>query len=187
MQIRNLTAAALIVALSVAGCTTQTVESLSESPTPSAAPPVFASEAEALEAARAAYARYESVTDRILAEGGTRPERIAAVAIGKAYDDAIAGYETFRSEGYRLTGAPVATITGLQSHSDGIESPVVTAYLCLDIADTDVINSQGDSVIDPERPSLQSFVVEFNYNLAGDGSLALSSREGWDGNGVCDS
>lgn len=68
-------AAALLVAL--VGCS-GTPEIPDADPAPSA-PPLFATEEEALEAATAVYEEYLAVSNQVLADGGSDPDRVARV------------------------------------------------------------------------------------------------------------
>jgi len=179
MQIRRPLATTLLVAVMVSGCASPPVTGPTASPVPTTTP-VFASEAEALEAAREAYAAYETLSDEILQSGGEQPERIAAVATGEAYTDALSGYENFRTSGYRLIGSPTATVTSLQTYSP----TSVTAYVCLDVSGTDVVDQTGESIVAPDRPLKQPFVVTFDASE--NGSIFLASRSAWEGKGICD-
>ena len=181
MQIRRPLAATLLFAVMISGCASPPVARPSASPVPTTTP-VFASEAEALEAAREAYAAYETMSDEILRGGGERPERIAAVATGEAYTDALSGYENFRTSGYRLIGTPTARVTSVQTYS----STSVTAYVCLDVSGTDVVDRAGESIVSPDRPLRQPFVVTFEASEADSNSILLASRSVWEGNGICD-
>lgn len=145
--------------------------------------PVFASEEEALAAAEDAYAAYLAKADEIAADGGQDPARIEVVAGGELVDSAIEGFEQLRENGWRTVGSSVLSVFVEQS-IDLVGSPVVIAYVCVDVSGVDVLDVAGISVVSADRPDLQEFEVAFD---ALDRSVVPVSREPWTGGGVCDS
>jgi hypothetical protein len=187
MQIRVAGAVVALSAAALSGCTSEPLpEPTSPAPTST---PVFASEAEALAAAEASYAAFQTLSDQILADGGRDPDRIRTVATRDALIDALKGYTNFRTKGWRLIGNSTSVITELQrvSPSAASQEDVVTAYLCIDVSGTDVLNASDISVVQPSRPKFQSFSVAFDLTkTAVAPSLILSKRVPWSGGGVCE-
>lgn len=153
-------------------------------PTPSATP-IFASEEEALAAAEEAYAAYLEMSNLISSEGGVDPERIAPFASRDLYQSALDGFETLRANEWRTVGESVlqravlqfADLSG-QNHEDA-----VAAYVCVDVADVDVVDATGASVVSPDRPDLQAFEVFFD--LSSESLLVPSTRDTWEPGAVC--
>lgn len=183
MRIRNLRAAVGLVVIALSGCAGgEAVPTLPPTPTSS---PIFASEEEALAAAKEAYAAYLEMSNLISSEGGVDPERIAAVARGELYEAALLGFETLRADGLRFVGTSEIRATELQYALLETLEPnhVVAAYICVDVSALDVVNEAGDSVVSSARPDFQAFEVFFD--LTDEGRLSPSSREPWESKSLC--
>lgn len=146
--------------------------------------PIFASDEEALAAAEEAYGAYQSEEDAISARGGAEPDSIDQVATGAALEAAKTGFRKYATAGYRSVGSTGYELTQLQQYSPYAEEGlgIVSAYLCMDLSNLDVVDAQGASVVSRDRPNLQSFEVSFDLV---DNILLLSSRDPWDGEGIC--
>ena len=182
MRARQLPLILVIGVLLLAGCLPQPAEDPVE-PDPSSAP-VFASEEEALAAAVAAYEDYLKVSDAIAADGGANPERLQEVAAGALVDQEVAGFEEFAAEGFRSTGRTVILNPVLQQWEanpvEGQES--IWMYLCSDVSAVDVINSDGVSVVSPDRPSRVSLQVGLALEA---NRLLVSSKDVWTSDDIC--
>jgi hypothetical protein len=179
--------AALMLAATLAvltGC------SAPETPPPASSPsatakPVFGSDEEALAAAEKAYTEYLRMSDRILAGGGEDPERIASLAVGRALEDAYAGYDEFRQASLRSVGSTTLKEISLQQVNASAESGAVIAYVCLDVSEVDVVDGHGRSVVESSRPPLQAFEAVFDMSSVERGRLILASREPRRAEGIC--
>jgi hypothetical protein len=176
-------AVVLVAALSATACTPPPEPP--RTPAPSSTP-LFASDEEALAAAEAAYAAYQTTEDLILAEGGANGERIIPFAVRDALEAAIEGFETYQAKGYRSVGAIRFKFLNLQSTAlDGtVGRDVVIAYVCLDFSGSDVLDANGQSVVRAGRPIHQQFQVSFDRD-AGRHGLVLSSRDPSAGSTEC--
>jgi hypothetical protein len=145
--------------------------------------PVFASDEEALAAAEAAYAAYLAVSDAIFNEGGTQAERLAAVATGDFLEASIAGFQKVQAKGWRSTGRSAVHSIELQQFDGSGRDRMVIVYLCDDVSAVDVLDSDGLSVVSPDRHDRTLFEVSFDLDRAV-GRLLISSREVW-GDGKC--
>lgn len=176
---------AVVAALAVAavGALTGCVPgkpAVTPAPTSTSGSPVFASDEEALAAAEEAYRAYTRISDQILNEGGVGPERILDVASGEFGEQESVGLAEFASNGWKSTGSSDVTNFVAQSvNLDG--SPVVIAYVCVDVSAVNVVDSTGISVVSATRPDTQAFEVTFD----GATSLLPIAREVWSGGGVC--
>jgi hypothetical protein len=148
--------------------------------------PLFASDEEALAAAKEAYAAYQTAEDQILAEGGVDGDRIRPFAVRDALKAATDGFARYQQENYRSVGITAFEILGLQARSldGGDEQDVVTAYLCLDFSNSDVLDANGHSVVRADRPLRQQFEIAFDKDVES-GGLVLSSRDPWAGHDSC--
>ena len=158
---RTAIALALLIAplLALSGCTPTPPPAVT-SPKPSSTP-LFATEDEALKAATDAYAAYLKVSDQILAEGGTDPERLATVAVGEQLRADAAGFADAAAGGLRGAGSTTFDHVRVQQYQ--LEAPgAAIVYLCEDVSQVDVLNSQGASVVTASRPQRQAYEVTFD-------------------------
>jgi len=174
----------LVGALSASGCAPE-APAADPTPTPSATP-LFASDEEALAAAEEAYAAYQQVEDQILADGGQNGDRIRPFAVRDALQAAVDGFASFEEEGLRSigpTGYELLRVQTVAPRSSQTKN-AVTAYVCLDFSQSDVVNQNNESVVREGRPLLQEFEVAFDVD-AKSGDLVLSSRDPWMGQDEC--
>ncbi|TFD29046.1 hypothetical protein [Cryobacterium cryoconiti] len=176
----------LLAALSLAGCAPEPAPQASETTAPTDAP-VFASDAEALAAATEAYAAYLAMSDKILAEGGNDPDRIRAFASQKLAEIEMEGYANFRSKGLKSVGESRFSDLILQdeSPSDIAGLGAVTTYLCSDVSQVDVVDTNGVSVVADSRPDFTPFIVSFDLVSRDPVALIVASADVWEGAGVC--
>jgi len=146
---------------------------------------VFASDAEALKAAEAAYAAYLKVSDQVLIDGGAKPERLLAVATEAVYQEELEGFEAETAKGWHGVGSSRLDGASLQQYTPDDPNNVVTVYLCTDISGLDVLDSSGQSVVSPSRPSRTAFEVSFAVKSVGESDLLVSNKQVWTGGGVC--
>jgi len=172
-------AAALLLAL--AGCVPSTAHPTA-SPRASATP-VFASDAEALAAAEKAYAAYLKVSDQILIDGGSRPERLQPYVSAALYAEEKKGFDQTATNGWHSTGGTTYDHFSLEVYDPSDRDALVTAYVCSDVSRVDVLDSHGVSVVSPDRPERTAFEVTFA--LLHSRTLVLASNDVWTGDGVC--
>lgn len=166
----------LLAAMLIAGCATP-------APMPTAPPvpseaPVFASDEEALAAAEEAYGRYLETVALVLADGGSGPERLRPFLTDDLFTQELVGYEDFATRGWRAVGQHSFDLT-LQDFDPGTGD--VTAYVCDDRSQLDIVDSHGASVVAPDRPDLAASEVGFVWR----GALIIASQTAWNGGGVC--
>ena len=179
--------AALAVVLSLSGCFADEEPVPTTTPVPSSTP-IFATEEEALAAAEEAYANYQDLETVIFSNGGKGSAEIKDVATRSALEEALAGFSRFEEDGLHSTGEPDFTITDLQYVSDtgANGEDVLGAYLCLDVSRVDVVDSNGNSVVSPDRADVQGYEVSFDHRGDESTALILSSRTIWTGADLCD-
>ena len=175
-------ATALVATLALAGC----VPTPTPTPSTSAATdaPVFASDEEALAAATEAYAAYLKVSDAVGSEGGSNPERYDGVASGPALANASKSAGQFRDMGAHSVGVTSFEVADLQSWGyDRERGTFVTLYLCDDVSQVDVFDSNGASIVSPDRPDRTPFEVSLTALV--DSELQLASKDAWKGGNFC--
>jgi hypothetical protein len=181
-------ALAIAAALALTACVA-TPGDTKPTPTPSATP-LFSSDEEALAAAEEAYAAYQETEDEILASGGASGDRIENFAVREALDAARTGFAEYQTKGYRSIGMITFDSMTLQQYDkeSRTTTDVVTAYICLDFSNQDVIDANGQSIVVSNRSVRQTFQVSFDVDAVPPNPkprLLLASRDPWDGDGVC--
>ncbi|MFJ3471403.1 hypothetical protein ACIPJ1_00550 [Microbacterium maritypicum] len=138
------------VAVTLAGC----APTPAPTPTPTAA---FASEEEAFAAAEATFRQYTAATN---ATDLADPSSFALVfewLLADALSAARENYSKFHAAGITRRGASTFDTFTPVTYSEA----VVTAYVCLDIAEVELFNVDGTSAVPPDRPSRQALEVSF--------------------------
>ena len=178
-------ATALLATFALAGC----VPTPTPTPSTSAATdaPVFASDEEALAAATEAYAGFLMMSDQILKDGGSNPERIREYASDELAMVEMKGYTDTQTKGLRSTGGSQFSNITIQAidETQGNKLAVVTVYLCSDVSAVDVIDASGTSVVSPNRPDRTPFEVTFDLVSTDPMRLLVASADVWGGPGVC--
>jgi hypothetical protein len=173
--------------LSIAGCVPSTpAPAATPSAKASAAAPVFASDEEALAAARSTYEQFVSTVDTVIAENGASPGRIDAFATPALAAEEKQGIQDFVAKGYTVTGRAVVTNAVFQSRSrTGELEGVVTLYVCMDVSGIEITDSAGTSAVEDTRPDLAALEVTFDAQADKPSELVVASKSAWNGGGVC--
>ncbi|MFJ6531031.1 hypothetical protein [Microbacterium sp. NPDC091662] len=156
-----LTMTAVVVML--AGC----APTPAPTPTPTAA---FASEEEAFAAAEETFRQYTAATN---GTDLTDPNSFAPVfdwLLGDALSAARENYSQFHAAGITRRGSSTFDTFTPIKYSEA----VVTAHVCLDIAEVELFNADGTSAVPPDRPSRQAIEVLFTPAKT-DTKFAISS------------
>lgn len=167
-------------ALVLSGCASAPDPVPSESP--SAAEPVFASDEEALAAATEAYAAYQVMSSAIAQQGGEDPNRMKEFATGQALEAELESFTGLADLGLRGLGElRFDSMTIQELDSDG---GTLTAYLCLDVSNTDVVDSNGASRVPADRVDRLPLEVHFIHS-DGRSRLLVERSESWLGENFC--
>ena len=142
--------------------------------------PVFASDEEALAAAKKAYAAYLKASDAITGDGGQDPERIATFVSDDLLNSELQGFAGYAAAGAHSVGSTTFKVLGVQS----IESSgaLISLYICEDVSGLDVVDAEGVTLVSPSRKPITPFEVGFEM---GDDSLILGYRGVWEGGSFC--
>ena len=155
-------------------------------PTPTATP-LFASEEDALDAARATYEGFLRTAETIMDEGGVHPERIDEFASPSVAEREKVGFVNIATANERVIGSMVLKAVALQAYRpeavDG--AGIVSIYACVNVADTDVVDEDGNSVVSAERSDENAFEVGFDADVNSPTKLRMSSKLLWEAGGVC--
>lgn len=125
-------------------------------PTPT---PAFASEEEAFAAAEEVYRAYNDAANaRTRGEAEASPQTFL---VGVALENDIDAQNSLREWGLRASGeGTVATFRGTNAEIDD-RIAEVTAYVCIDVSELRVLNSDGLDVTPSDRGDIVSQLVRF--------------------------
>lgn len=146
----GLLCALALAATMLAGCAPEA------EPTPTAA---FASEEEAFAAAEETYRAYnDAVNEQRENESAQDPQEFLT---GLALESDINSTRMFEENGVQIVGPGlVPSITGTNADLTGNPTQV-TVQVCLDVSETQVVNSDGADVTPPDRENIFTLDVEF--------------------------
>jgi hypothetical protein len=179
----SLLSAAVVGVLLLVGCTVSDPV-VTPVPEPSSTP-LFATDAEALQAATDAYAAYLKVSDEILGEGGAHPERLKAVATSSVFEQQLGGFRSFNEKGFHSVGATEFDSAKTQNYQPLLHAgEVIRIYVCADVSAVDVVDESGASVVTASRPDRTPFEVGFSWRPSLEG-LVVSSKDAWTGTDFC--
>ena len=158
----------LMLAALVSGCAADP----SVEPTPT---PTFANEDEAFAAAEATYRAYVDALNQVdLADPATF-EEVYAWTTGEANASAREYLSQLHSEEVKLLGSSrVARIW-----SELGDQPTIVS-VCLDVSEVELLDVNGRSIVDANRPNEQSFKVKLQSSRYAAHGLLISEFEGGD-------
>jgi hypothetical protein len=149
---------------------------------PTEAPPVFASNDEALAAANSFYSSYQAMANTISREGGADPHRIKPFVTEDMLPGEIATYERLTARGVHLVGDIGFDSMSVQSAS--LQAGSINLYMCLDVSHGEVVGADGISVAPPDRPTRYPLVLALVQNDE-NSQLLLEKSEIWSGSDFC--
>lgn len=179
-------AAGAALAMALSGCSADVEPTAAPTPsTSSDAAPIFASDEEALTAAVAAYEAYAEASRTIVADGFTNPDRVDAFVTDEYAPTLHEEFESFSSAGYRFDGESTTDSTSLVSRSESSGIAEVSIYLCQDVTNVQVLDSNGNNVTPSDRedrvPS-QAFLVSSDTDPR---TLLVNEIVRWSGEDFC--
>jgi uncharacterized protein YcfL len=177
MRVKPLIAIPLI-AIALAGCSSQQPAPQNSTAT-AEEKPLFATDEEALAAAQAAYAHYLEVSDQIARDGGANPERLKGLVSEQQYENELQNYKEYASSGLHSSGR--SSFDSI--HISNSSQQAISAYLCVDVTNSGVLNSAGNDVTPEGRVDRWPLVVNFKFEPPGD--LLISGSETWTGKNFC--
>ena len=130
---------------------------------------LFASDEEAYEAAEETYRAYTDALNDVDTSEPASFEPILDYTSGDFGARERENLSTMHAEGFVLSGtAAIQDFDGREVSADRSE---VTARICIDVSGVDVTDADGQSIVSPDRPDVQSAVVTF---IASGGRLTIA-------------
>lgn len=155
---------------------------------PTSAPrvkPVFATDADALAAAKKAFAAYLSASDSVAHDGGLNVDRLASFDSPAQLQRDKKTFAGMHSAGEHTSGQSEFSYLTLQSNAPPVRGLVtVVTYACIDISKTQLLD-QSNSQINTPRPSGVPLVLTFKNILRDSQSLVLDRSVTWQGQDFC--
>jgi hypothetical protein len=157
--------AAVVVML--AGC----APTPAPTPTPTAA---FASEEEAFAAAEETYRAYTDAVNQVNFSDPSTFEAVYALLSSASEASTRKVFSEFHAAKVRTTGfTQYDSFTGTSAE---LTTGIISATVCVDVSDVDVIDESGASIVSPDRPARQPMLITFE-RARGDGSLTIASQD----------
>ncbi len=153
-------------------------------PEPEPEPTGFASEEEALEAARATYEGYIEATNNVDTSDLETAEEVFGWLTGEALTDARATYSEAHADATSRQGDSVVTL--VQLHEVDLTKSKVSADACLDVSQVDVLDSEGESMVTADRDPIQAIRVDLVHSDDTTTNLAISYTTGRDEGPECE-
>jgi hypothetical protein len=176
-------AGATLAALILAGCVQQP-RPVVPSSTPTVAP-VFATDADALAAAKTAYAGYLAASDAVARNGGDGVAALAAWESAPQFQRDRSSFRRFRSLKGHMVGASSFSHFKLESSSAEIGGSVrLEIYVCLNVTDTKLIDAAGRDVT-PSRPLVVPLQLTYSSTKNAPRDLRLDGSDLWSGANFC--
>jgi len=148
--------------------------------------PVFASDEEALAAAKKAYAGYLAASDASGSLGSESREVFLALSIGEAQADDRSAETLFDERGWHRTGTTTFDSMSVQSAAPNEAGEwEVHTYLCLDVSESDVVDVTGASMSKADRPLRLPLEVAFLTGARIKSNLLVSESRVWPGSNFC--
>ena len=175
-----LVALAIALVVPLAACTEAT--RIPDAEPSSELAPLFASDEEALAAATAAYEEFLAVLDAALEEPSIEKADLERVSGGQALSSASESIRQFSDEGLRISGPRAIGSAQLQQHSSDQDGAEVTAYFCEDITDVLLLDADGASLTQPDRPDYSVFEATIEFTNYGG---RVVERDFWSNESSC--
>jgi hypothetical protein len=147
---------------------------------------VFASDAQALAAAKAAYEGYNAVSDQIAHDGGRNPGRIAKWVSKSWLPTELKGLRSLQNSGEHLVGYTTFRSFTLQTRTQDVRGTTqVGTYACVDVSKTKLRDSSNRNVTPAGRTLILPLELRFESVTAWSTSLVLTESQAWTGQDFC--
>ena len=149
-------------------------------------PPVFASNDDALAAAKAVYTRYLALSDSVESTRSNSWKEYLAMTTGVERTGLVEGRKLMEEKGWSFTGVAAFDSMTVQSSQALADSTwEIRTYLCLDLSASDTVDQAGVSVLESERPVRSPMVVVFITLDTNSQQLLISESPIWSGSNFC--
>ena len=178
----------LLGTLALTGCTPEPVPQApqaSETTAPTDAP-VFASDEEALAAATEAYAAYLAASDAAGEAGTPSRDLFLSLSSGRAHEEELSVATSFDERGWKQIGSTSFDSMAIQSVEINAEKKwEIRVYVCLDVTKSDIVDSSGVSVSQPDRPLRMPLTVAFVGTDQHIDHFKMTESQVWSGSDFC--
>lgn len=138
---------------------------------------IFTSRAQAGAAFRSLYESYLTSLNAVSVDGGQKPERLKKFLVPSQYPEVLSSTRRFVEGDLHLKGE--ARLSAFKLQSIDLKTGVGSAYVCVDVSQTHILDSRGDDVTPKGRADKQPLVINFV-----NGPLITTSKV-WSGDDVC--
>lgn len=152
---------------------------------PAPEPTGFATEEEALEAARETFESYVEATNAVDFSDPESAEPVYAWLTGDALASERESVTTSHAEERERSGMAVVTLT--EPAEMDLDVPTVTLNSCVDVSDVEIHDASGESVVSEDRLPVQPVVVVLVSSDTTPTQLAIQTLDGREGDPKCDS
>lgn len=168
-MIARLAAAAVALVLVIGGAT-----ACQPDPEPTPSGPVFATEDEAFAAAEETYRAYVDALNQVDLSDPETFEAVYAWTTGDANANERETLSQMHADGWAVSGETAMTL--FVPGSVELGGPVaLTATICSDVSDVDVLDASGQSVVSTSRPDVYALQVDFVESESTSTGLAISA------------
>jgi hypothetical protein len=148
--------------------------------------PVFASDAEALAAAKKAYTGYLTASDQIGNDGGANAQRVSPWVTKDRVAVEVKQFKDFAKTGNHFEGSSTFSNLRLQQVTQSPNGAVVvSAYACDDVSKSRIIDPSGADITPPTRKDVDPIQIEFRNSKPGSKTLLVEGSTLWSGNDFC--
>lgn len=176
---------AVLAMIGLAGCSTFAEPAPAQETLVTQAAPMFASDAEALVAAEAAYRNYMLVVDEIARDGGRSPERAEGFVSAALFEQEAEQFNFFVENTLRSSGTTGIDSFKIQSLQVIEGQQHIRAYVCLDVSDNRLLDSSGSDVTPLERPQRVPLEIHFIVEPKNENPIQLANSDVWSGKNFC--
>jgi hypothetical protein len=125
------------------------------------------------------YQEFLDISNTILVEGGVGVDRIDVIVAASLSDDEHQGLVELASQGLSLSGAPTLETVELQEwypHPDAA-GVLASARACMDLTAVQVLDGEGSSVVQPDRPSKRTWSISIGPGSEKQQRFVITNRE----------
>ncbi|GAA2992864.1 hypothetical protein GCM10010460_32080 [Microbacterium terrae] len=159
-----------LVALIAVGAALSACTATAPEPTETA---LFSDEDEAFAAAEATYRAYVDALNAVDLSDPDTFEDVYAWTTGDLNASDRKGLSAYHADGVVVAGDSVITILEPFDISDSLDAVQLAA--CVDISDVNVFDSEGDSLVDADRPDFQQTTVTLEESTNSETGLLVAS------------
>lgn len=140
-------------------------------PTPTAA---FASEEEAFAAAEETYRAYTDAVNQVDFSDPSTFDAVYVLLSGASEASTRKVFSEFYAAKVRTIG--LTKYDSFAGASADLASGTISANVCVDVTEVDVVDESGSSVVSPDRPARQPMLVTFD-GAHGSGLVTISAQD----------